>query len=240
MNSPDDGEPGMRIAGISVRGRDKWAQRTVLSLFLSVIAMSIVAACSPVERSRALDDPTISANTIALQVCSNCHGVQGISASPNFPHLAAQTQPYLVEQLKSFKGHGRSDPAGFEYMWGISARLTDVQIDGLATYFSVQKPAPGVRRNTTLLKDGQTIFEHGITSSNTPACVACHGANGEGVQQFPRIAGQHADYIVKQLMVFQRTEQRPEGEVMKNITHAMTTENMESVAAWLEAMPARK
>jgi cytochrome c553 len=88
----------------------------------------------------------------------------------------------------------------------------------------------------TLFKDGQKIFEDGIAASNTPACSGCHGAHGEGIQQFPRLAGQHADYIVKQLMVFQRTDERPEGAIMKGIVHELTPENMKNVAAYLEAM----
>jgi cytochrome c553 len=205
-------------------------------LFPSLFSVVIAAGCSSEDRTRALDNPNISAITIAQQVCSNCHGVHGISESPNFPNLAGQSQSYLVEQLKSFKSHGRSDPAGFEYMWGISARLTDEQIDGLAKYFSAQKPAQGKWQNSSLLKDGQLIFEHGIAANNTPACSSCHGAKGEGRQQFPRLAGQHADYIVKQLMIFQRTETRPQGVVMKGVTHAMTPENMKSVAAYLESI----
>lgn len=234
MNSHDDCEPAQRITTTT---RFKSLKRKGFYLSLSLIFVAIAAGCSSAERSRSLGNPNISANTIALQVCSNCHGVQGISESPNFPNLAAQSQSYLVAQLKSFKSHGRSDPAGFEYMWGISARLTDEQINGLATYFSSQRPAPGKSRNPKLLKDGQAIFEHGITENNTPACSGCHGTKGEGAQQFPRLAGQHADYIVKQLMIFQRTDERPEGGVMKNIAHTLTSENMESVAAYLEAMP---
>jgi cytochrome c553 len=206
-------------------------------LSLSLIFISMISACSSVERSRSLGNANISANTLALQVCSNCHGVQGVSVSPNFPNLAAQSPQYLEAQLKSFKNHGRSDPAGFEYMWGISARLTDEQISGLAMYFSSQKPAPGKSPDSKLLKEGQTVFERGIAAHSTPPCSSCHGAKGEGLQQAPRLAGQHADYIVKQLMVFQRTDERPEGNIMKNIAHGLTRENMESVAAYLEALP---
>ncbi|AMP00097.1 cytochrome c family protein [Collimonas arenae] len=197
-----------------------------------------MAACNLPERSRSLGDPGVAAKTLALQVCSNCHGVQGVSVSPNFPNLAAQSQPYLVEQLKSFKSHGRSDPAGFEYMWGISARLSDEQINGLAAYFSSQPPASGKPGEPALLNEGRKIFAQGIVASNTPACAGCHGAHGEGIQQFPRLAGQHADYIVKQLMVFQRTDERPEGAMMKGITHELTPQDMRNVAAYVESMAA--
>ena len=143
MNSHDDCETAQRIAIMAAKARFGNFKRKGFYLSLSLIFVAIVAGCSSVERSRSLGNPNISANTIALQVCSNCHGVQGISENPNFPNLAAQSQLYLVEQLKSFKSHNRSDPAGFEYMWGISSRLTDEQISGLAAYYSSQRPAPG-------------------------------------------------------------------------------------------------
>lgn len=214
--------------------------RKGLPLTAGLSFIAILAACSSPERSRDLGNPAITANTIALQVCSNCHGARGISESPNFPNLAAQTQPYLVAQLKSFKSHGRSDPAGFEYMWGISSRLTDEQIAGLAAYFSSQDPPAGRMRSAKLIGDGQAIYEHGIAASSTPACVGCHGAKGEGMQQFPRLAGQHADYIVKQLRVFQRTDERPEGAMMKGIAHSLTAENVQSVAFYLESMASNR
>ena len=212
-------------------------KRGGLYFSIGLAVLATISACSSPERSRALGDPSISGKTIALQVCSNCHGVQGISTSPNFPNLAAQSAIYMKDQLKSFKSHGRSDPAGFEYMWGLSAHLTDEQIDGLANYYSKQKAPTAKTINTNLVKDGQAIFENGIASNNTPACSVCHGPKGEGLEQFPRLAGQHSDYIVKQLIVFQRTDQRPEGSVMKTIAHGLTNQNIESVAAYLEAMP---
>ncbi|WP_025918442.1 c-type cytochrome, partial [Herminiimonas sp. CN] len=92
-------------------------------------------------------------------------------------------------------------------------------------------------QNSNLVKGGQSIYAQGIAANNTPACATCHGAKGEGMQQFPRLAGQHADYIVKQLLVFQRTDERPEGSVMKTVAHGLTPENIAGVAAYLEALP---
>ncbi len=215
-------------------------KRGALYLSLGISVLATISACSSPERSRSLGDATVSGKTIAMQVCSNCHGAQGISTSPNFPNLAAQSEIYTKDQLKAFKSHGRSDPAGFEYMWGLSAHLTDEQINDLAAYYAAQKPPAGRSIDANLAKEGQSIFENGIASNNTPACSACHGTKGEGMQQFPRLAGQHGDYIVKQLIVFQRTDDRPEGPVMKTIAHGLTGKNIESVAAYLEAYPASK
>ena len=91
---------------------------------LAVAAVASIMGCTNLERSRSLSDPATPAKTIALQVCSNCHGVAGNAKSPNFPNLAAQRPDYVVEQLTAFRGHGRLDPAGFEYMWGLSRSLT--------------------------------------------------------------------------------------------------------------------
>ncbi|HTN66201.1 MAG TPA: c-type cytochrome [Burkholderiaceae bacterium] len=207
-------------------------------LFASMLLLAALGSgCTSPERSRALGDPNVSGKTIALQVCSNCHGVGGISVSPNFPNLAAQQETYFVAQLKSFRSHNRSDPAGFEYMWGLSAHLTDEQIRDLAAYYAAQQPAAGAPANAARIHEGQAIFEKGVEANNVPACASCHGQKAEGNQQFPRLAGQHADYLVKQLTIFQRTEQRPGGEIMKGVAHSLTPENMENVAAYLQALP---
>lgn len=210
------------------------------------IATALVLAfastgCANVERSRNLADPAVAGKTIALQVCSDCHGADGNSISPNFPNLAAQTEPYLVEQLSAFRKHNRLDPAGFEYMWGLSKNLSDRQIQELAAYFAGQKLAPSTYSSgVPALRDaGKTVFTGGVPEKNIPACSTCHGPEGLGNQQFPRIAGQHADYLVKQLVVFQRTDQRPEGAVMKVIAHELTPENIQAVASYLESLPGR-
>jgi cytochrome c553 len=210
-----------------------------LSGFLTaIIAAAGIAACANLERSRSLNDPLVPAQATARQVCSNCHGVDGNSVSPNFPNLAGQTEPYLIEQLTGFRKQSRSDPAGFEYMWGLSRHLTDDQIKGLAAYYASQKPlkhraAPAGGQAAA----GQKIFEDGIAEKNIPACHTCHGDRGQGNGQFPRLADQHADYLVKQLGVFQRTDQRPEGAVMKVVAHDLTESNMKDVAAFLQGMP---
>jgi cytochrome c553 len=206
----------------------------LFSLILLVSAVEL--GCSAVERSRASGDPKVSGVTIAAQVCSSCHGVSGNSVSPNFPNLAGQQEVYLVEQIKSFRNHHRSDLAGFEYMWGLSAHLTDAQIQQLAVYYAGQSPRVGSVSSTTRMNGGRTIYEKGIPANGIPACATCHGAMAQGNQQFPRLAGQHADYLVKQLIVFRQTEGRPEGAIMKGVAHNLTDENMKDVAAYLQAM----
>ena len=207
---------------------------TTLALVASLGAA--LAACTPLERSRDLNNPSVPPSATAAQVCSNCHGIDGNSISPNFPRLAAQPAPYLEVQLKEFRSHHREDPAGFEYMWGLSRHLTDDQIAGLAKYFSEQTAHPNASGDPKLATRGREIFEKGISAENVPPCIGCHGPEGRGNDIFPRVAGQHGDYVIKQLRVFQRTDFRPAGAVMKSVTHFLTEQDMRAVAAYLQGM----
>ncbi len=208
------------------------------TLGLLAAAGVFAAGCGNLERSRDLANPKVSATTLAQQVCSNCLGLTGVATSPNFPNLAAQSEPYIVAQLGVFKSHDRHDPEGFEYMWGLSRSLTEQQINGLAAYFASQAPAlQEIEGDRARLAAGKAIFESGVAAKSVPACASCHGARGQGNATFPRLAGQHADYLVKQLIVFQRTDERPQGAVMKVVAHELTRENIEDVATYLQAMP---
>jgi cytochrome c553 len=204
--------------------------------FVAVVLLSV--GCANPERSRDLANPNVSATTLAQQVCSNCHGVNGNASSPNFPNLAGQLEPYVIAQLNAFRSHGRRDPAGFEYMWGLSRSLTDDQIKGLAAYYASQAPASqAIEGDRSRIEAGKSIFETGVADKGVPACSGCHGSQGQGNGTYPRLAGQHADYIVKQLVVFQRTEERPGGKTMKLVVHELTRQNIDDVAAYVQALP---
>lgn len=206
--------------------------------FILVPVVALAVGCTNLPRSRDLGNPNVTGVTLAQQVCSNCHGVAGASISPNMPNLGAQQPAYISAQLKLFRSRGRLDPAGFEYMWGISRTLTDKQIDELASYYAAQT-LPTQRPEGSVVSSGagKSIFNGGIADKQVPPCSGCHGPQGRGNGNFPRIAGQHADYIIKQLGVFQRTNDRPEGAVMKTVAHKLTPSDIASVAAYLQAMP---
>lgn len=206
-------------------------------LTAALAAAGLGAGCANPTRSRDLGNPSVSAVNLAQQVCSNCHGLTGNAVSPNFPNLAGQTEPYFVTQLSGFKSHGRQDPAGFEYMWGLSRSLTEDQIKGLAAYYTAQKAERQPQEGTAAqVQAGKNIFESGVSDKNVPACQTCHGPQAKGNAMFPRLAGQHADYLAKQLGVFQRTDDRPEGSIMKTIAHELTQADIENVSAFLQTL----
>lgn len=144
-----------------------------------LVTTAALAACANPERSRDLGNPNVSATTLAQQVCSNCHGITGNSTSPNFPNLAGQVEAYTMAQLVSFKSHNRRDPAGFEYMWGLSRGLTAEQISGLAAYYAAQTPKlHAAGGNAARLDAGRKIFESALSDKSIPACSTCHGTAG--------------------------------------------------------------
>ena len=209
---------------------------SIAGLSLSALALVTISACTSMS-SRNVADPTLAGSTIAVQVCSACHSVTGESVSPQFPKLAGQQKDYLQAQISDFKGHERSDSRGTQYMWGFT-HLTNKQVDELADYFASQPPMRAAVTRPELLARGEAIFRNGIPENNVVQCAACHGANGEGNGTFPRIAGQHATYVLEQIKVFQLTDNRPRGAAMKQITHDMSEADATAVAQYVQSIGA--
>ncbi|MBV8380832.1 MAG: cytochrome c4 [Paucibacter sp.] len=212
--------------------------------YLAGAALAMLGVgCANVERSRNVADPAVPGAVLAQQVCSMCHGAGGSAESPNFPNLAGQNAPYVVNQLKNFRSHNRRDPAGYEYMWGLSRSLSDDQIDALAAYFSATRLKPQVIEGTaSQIAAGAAIFRNGAPGKDSQACVACHGEKAEGNTIFPRLAGQHMDYLIKQLTIFQRTDERsdpstmPTGMLMKGVAHSLDDKQIVEVAAYAQSL----
>ncbi len=139
----------------------------------------------------------------AVNLCSTCHGPRGISTSPEFPILAAQRRGYLESQIDAFRKKTRSEKDAHDFMWGIAGNLDEAIIAGIAAYYSEQPPAPGRTSDPTLVAKGKELFDKGVPERGIPACMSCHGANAEGMADFPRLAGQHAKYVDKQLNYIQ-------------------------------------
>ncbi len=166
-----------------------------------------------------------------VSVCQNCHGPQGDSVSSMFPRLNGQQADYVAAQLKHFRDHSRTDPHAQAYMWVVASQLEDSTIAALAKYYAGQKPTQP-QSGGELAAQGEKIFMHGIPAQQIPACHTCHGEHGEGSGAlFPRIAGQHGDYLRMQLIVF-RSALRANGVMHANTTN-MTDGQIEALVSYL-------
>ena len=175
-------------------------------------------------------------NQMVDTVCAKCHGKDGNSESPRYPKLAGQLKGYLLAQLKAFRDQSRKDADAHAYMWGISQLVDDAMAVKLADYFSARKPARGTPGDAQLVAKGKAIYEAGVKSKNIPACVLCHARDGQGISVFPRLAGQHAQYIAGQLKVF-HTDDRPNlAVIMKPVVERLSDEEIAQVAAYLQGL----
>ena len=168
-----------------------------------------------------------------VQMCSSCHGPEGRSVSPTFPRLAGQQNVYLVTQLKAFRDHTRADPHAHTYMWGMAARLSDPTIDGLAAYYASETPVTGTPGDAVVIAAGKAIYEDGIPDHNVPACAGCHGDHAQGMDAFPRLAGQHSSYLEGQLAAFASNARA--NETMHDNSKNLTDNQIGQLSAFLAA-----
>ncbi|HSY07696.1 MAG TPA: c-type cytochrome [Steroidobacteraceae bacterium] len=202
--------------------------------FFSITLAACVLSCGAARAADVSSELARSAHQLAETTCANCHGVSGRSTSPMFPNLAAQTAPYLQAQLHAFRDQTRADPDALTYMWGMASQLSDATIEALSTYYAAQAPSRAKTGDATLIARGKQIFEEGVTSQGTPACATCHGSQALGNNIFPRLAGQHADYLIKQALVIQRDLRA--APVMHEVIKDLSPEQMRAVATYVESL----
>ena len=187
------------------------------------------------EDTASKGDPA-KAQQLASTVCAACHGADGNSTAPDKPKLAGQGAAYITKQLMDFKSGKRTNPI----MQGIvaSSNLTDDDMKNLGAYFSEQITKPGAAKDKDLAEAGEKIFKGGDAASGVPACMACHGPTGAGIPaEFPRLAGQHSEYVYTQLNNFRLGQRANDGgKMMRTIAARMTDQEMKAVAAYVSGL----
>lgn len=173
-------------------------------------------------------------------ICAGCHGADGNSEAGMFPRLAGQYADYIVKQVRDFQ---RGHRANSEIMAGMAGTVASVQdAKDIGAFFEKQKIAkqPIVPPDQAQVKQGQQIFEQGIPASGVYGCVNCHGPKGAGrgpaIAQFPRLVGQHKEYLVKQLTDFKAgTRKNDPAGMMTDIAKKMSDAEINAVSEYLAA-----
>ncbi|HVK54102.1 MAG TPA: c-type cytochrome [Burkholderiales bacterium] len=202
-----------------------------LALTLIMLSAPIFAADAPSSPAKA--DPAKGQQTVA-QVCAACHGADGNSASPANPSLAGQSAAYISTQLSYFKTGVRKSPV----MQGFAAALSPQDMTNVGAYFEKQAPKPQAAKDKTLAVQGEKLYRAGNTDKGVPACTACHGPNGAGIPaQFPRVAGQYADYTLAQLKAYSSGE-RASGNaaVMRGVAAKLSEQEMKALAEYIAGL----
>ncbi len=170
--------------------------------------------------------------------CAACHGADGNSPTGLYPKLAGQNASYTVKQLKDFQlamqtggEKGRSDPT----MMGMAAALTEQNMLDLAAFYASQTMKPE-ETPAEVVEAGQALYRGGDLERGITACIACHGPRGNGIEtaKFPKISGQHADYIKSSLEKFSTGERGNDlNGMMHDIAYKMKPADMEIIAKYL-------
>lgn len=165
--------------------------RTVL------IAMAVSLSVSAASAAGLVGDA--AAGKTKAAACGACHGADGNSPAPTFPKLAGQGERYLVKQIHDIKSGARPVPA----MAGQTDNLSEQDIADIAAYYAGQKGSVNQAKKD-LVARGEAIYRGGVREKGVPACAACHSPTGAGNAPagFPKLGGQHADYVTTQLKAY--------------------------------------
>jgi cytochrome c553 len=169
-----------------------------LLVTLGTLAAFSLALANDKPAAPAKADPA-KGGALYAAVCTSCHGADGNSAAPTFPKLAQQHPEYIVKQLIEYKSGKRANAI----MSGFAAALSEDDMRNIAAFVGTKSAKPGFAKDKDLATLGEKIYRGGIADRQIPACAGCHSPTGAGIPaQYPRLAGQHAEYTVSQLTQF--------------------------------------
>jgi len=173
-----------------------------------------------------------SAQAIVRERCHKCHGTEGQSSDPTYPKLAGQNADYLTRQLANFKTGVRTS----KEMQKEVRNLTGGEMRALALYFSARELIPDVAFDPALAKIGHELYFNGNPDTGVTACVTCHGPQGRGAMYLPRLAGQHARYIRKQIHAFLDQSRSSPDMAMHKVVESMSEAEIEAAAQYLSGL----
>lgn len=187
------------------------------------------AAHAPTSNIKPYDT---AAGKEAATPCGACHGADGNSTDPQYPRLAGQNPMYIYKQLQNFKSGARKNAI----MMAQAQTLSDQDMLNIAYYFAKQPAAVSLADPEGFVA-GQKLYRGGASERGVIPCAGCHGPTGAGnnAAGFPKIGGQHPEYIRSQLMAFRSAGREDEGGVkrMNDSAKAGDKGPMQMVAAHL-------
>jgi cytochrome c553 len=168
-----------------------------------------------------------------LEVCAACHGEQGISAAPEFPHLAGQSGAAIYKQLHDYRTGSRTNAL----MTDIAKALDEAAVADVAAYYAAQpKRNPNPVTLATSPEAIVRLVELGDPNRNIPPCAACHRPGSGGPVETPILSEQGDNYLVLQLKSYAAGERRNDvyGR-MRSIASKLTEAEIKGLASYYRA-----
>ena len=205
--------------------------KTLTTLF--ALAVASVTAFSHAQETKG----DVEAGKKKIAMCIGCHGIVGYQSSfpevHKVPMISGQNGKYIAAALDAYRKGERKHPT----MRGIADTLTDQDIADVSAYYEqhgksgVELPAKPAREPSVqvaeLLKKG--------------ACVSCHGDNfAKPIDpSYPKIAGQHADYLfvaLKSYKVEKNTKVGRNNAIMGGISKQFTNAELKALAGYVGSL----
>ena len=208
--------------------------KRALALLSFAVCAGPLAAAEP-----AVKPDSVKGQGIASKVCAACHGADGNSPTSANPKLASQVPEYLQKQLDNFKAAaGKRAERENPIMGGMAAGLSTADMRDVAAYYAAQRAKPGAVKTQDALALGRKIWRGGDMTKGLPGCAGCHGASGAGIPaQYPRLAGQYAEYTEAQLKAFRSGERRNDANrMMQAIAARMSDPEIRAVADYIAGL----
>jgi cytochrome c553 len=207
-------------------------------LWLSLLLGGSFAAGSAAAQEGAATaaEGSVEAGRTKSVTCAACHGADGNSVTPDWPMLAGQHASYIVRQLRAFKSGERTDVT----MKPFADLLSEQDMLDVAAYFAAQTPTPK-GADPTLVGLGQQIYRGGVPTRGVAACIACHGPEGNGnpLAAYPRVSGQHANYVAKQLNAYASGDRRSDvdlNQMMRNVASELFEDEIRALASYMQGL----
>jgi cytochrome c553 len=205
-------------------------------LLITIFAFAVASVTSLASAQELKGDAKAAEGKIAM--CVGCHGIKGYQASfpevHKVPMISGQSAKYITSALHEYQKGDRKHPT----MRGITASLTEQDIADIAAYYSVH----GVVANAAVLPD---------TPAKTPGadvapllakgnCISCHGSNfSKPIDVYPKIAGQHADYLFVALKAYKADKSTVVGRnnaIMGAIAKQFSNAELKTLAGYVSSL----
>jgi cytochrome c553 len=208
-----------------------------MNKLLSSVAVALVACVTLV--SAQADEIQGNAKDGAKKnaMCMGCHGIVGYQASfpeiHKVPKISGQGAKYITAALNAYKKGERKHPT----MRGIADSLTDQDIADLAAFYSTNGVAEGAALPAAPAATGKAAEL--VAKGN---CTSCHGASFSAPVDpaYPRIAGQHDDYLFVALKSYKNESSAQVGRsnaIMGGIAKQFTNAELKELAKYVGSLP---
>ena len=205
-------------------------------ILTTVFALAVSFASHPSFAEDLKGD--VKAGESKISMCIGCHGIKGYQASfpevYKVPMISGQGSKYITSALNAYKKGERKHPT----MRGVAEALSDQDIADLSAYYSQHGVVAGAELAAKASKEPSAEVQALLGKAN---CASCHGANfGAPIDpSYPKIGGQHADYLYVALKAYKTENNAKVGRgnaIMAGMAKQHTNAELKLLAGYVSSL----